>query len=81
MDRFISIKFENVIRRALSEIVPIIQSIDNPVEFLQSQVAENNNDSLNITSPGINIDFPFSDDGINAAISLLNSLKISKKTN
>ena len=80
VDRFVSIKFENIIRRVLSEIVPIIQSLDNTVEFLQPQIAENNN-SLNITSPGINIDFPFSDDGINAAISLLNSLKISKKTN
>ena len=37
--------------------------------------------NINISTSGINVDFPFNDQGINAAIALLNSLKISKKIN
>jgi len=84
-DRFISLKFENIIRKTLSEINPIVQTLDSIVHIDgDNYIPDIHNESLikvNISAPGINVDFPFNDQGINAAISLLNSLKISNKIN
>jgi len=87
VDRFISLKFENIIRKTLSEINPIVQTLDSFVEVNNERdnyISNNDSNSagnVNISTPGINVDFPFNDEGINAAIALLNSLKISNKIN
>ena len=84
VDRFVSLKFENVIRKTLSEINPIINTLDSFIDadlVTDSTIPKNNLVNVNVTAPGINIDFPFNDEGINAAIALLNSLKISNKIN
>tara|TARA_B100001996_G_scaffold145688_1_gene110961 strand:+ start:1457 stop:2092 length:636 start_codon:yes stop_codon:yes gene_type:complete len=84
VDRFISLKFENIIRKTLSEINPIVQTLDSIVDIDDNYIPDINDESLikvNIAAPGINVDFPFNDQGINGAISLLNSLKISNKIN
>ena len=77
-------KFENVIRKTLSEINPIINTLDSLIDsdlVTDSTIPKNNLVNVNVSAPGINIDFPFNDEGINAAITLLNSLKISNKIN
>ncbi|MBM01937.1 MAG: hypothetical protein CL762_04385 [Chloroflexi bacterium] len=84
VDRFISLKFENIIRKTISEINPIIQTVDSQVREGNDQISRNFNkssDKVNITASGINVDFPFNDEGINGAIALLNSLKISNRIN
>ena len=84
VDRFVSLKFENVIRKTLSEINPIINTLDSFIDadlVTDSTIPKNNLVNVNVSAPGINIDFPFNDEGINAAITLLNSLKISNKIN
>lgn len=84
VDRFVSLKFENVIRKTLSEINPIINTLDSLIDsdlVTDSTIPKNNLVNVNVSAPGINIDFPFNDEGINAAITLLNSLKISNKIN
>tara|TARA_B100001758_G_C18355664_1_gene582528 strand:+ start:224 stop:859 length:636 start_codon:yes stop_codon:yes gene_type:complete len=84
VDRFVSLKFENVIRKTLSEINPIINTLDSFIDadlVTDSTIQKNNLVNVNVSAPGINIDFPFNDEGINAAIALLNSLKISNKIN
>ena len=84
VDRFVSLKFENVIRKTLSEINPIINTLDSFIDadfVTDSTISRNNLVNVNVSAPGINIDFPFNDEGINAAITLLNSLKISNKIN
>ena len=82
--RLISLKFENIIRRTISEINPIIQTFDSELNLnsdLGSNKVNKTSDKVNISTSGINVDFPFNDEGINAAIALLNSLKISNKIN
>lgn len=84
VDRFISLKFENVIRKTLSEINPIINTLESFIDtdlVSDSNIAKKNLVKVNVSAPGINIDFPFNDEGLNAAITLLNSLKISNKIN
>ena len=84
VDRFISLKFENVIRKILSEINPIINTLESFIDtdlVSDSNIAKKNLVKVNVSAPGINIDFPFNDEGLNAAITLLNSLKISNKIN
>ena len=87
VDRFISLKFENVIRKTLFQVNPIVQTLDSFVEVNNetdnhiSNVDSGSLANINISTPGINVDFPFNDQGINAAIALLNSLKISNKIN
>tara|TARA_Y100000817_G_C16837666_1_gene536495 strand:+ start:287 stop:925 length:639 start_codon:yes stop_codon:yes gene_type:complete len=84
VDRLISLKFENIIRRTISEINPIIQTFDSELNLnsdLGSNKVNKTSDKVNISTSGINVDFPFNDEGINAAIALLNSLKISNKIN
>jgi len=84
VDRLISLKFENIIRRTISEINPIIQTFDSELNLNSdpgSNKVNKTSDKVNISTSGINVDFPFNDEGINAAIALLNSLKISNKIN
>ena len=84
VDRLISLKFENIIRRTISEINPIIQTFDSELNLnsdLGSNKVNKTSDKVDISTSGINVDFPFNDEGINAAIALLNSLKISNKIN
>ena len=85
VDRLISLKFENIIRRTISEINPIIQTFDSELNLKSDPPGSNKvnktSDKVNICTSGINVDFPFNDEGINAAIALLNSLKISNKIN
>ena len=84
VDRFVSLKFENVIRKTLSEINPIINTLESFIDtdlVSDSNIAKKNLVKVNVSAPGINIDFPFNDEGLNAAITLLNSLKISNKIN
>ncbi|MEC7920685.1 MAG: hypothetical protein VYA06_00825 [Chloroflexota bacterium] len=84
VDRLISLKFENIIRRTISEINPIIQTFDSELNLKSdpgSNKVNKTSDKVNISTSGINVDFPFNDEGINAAIALLNSLKISNKIN
>ena len=78
VDRFISLKYENSIRKILFEINPIAKS------FSQDTIhppAEPISETIKISSPGIKVEFKFNDEGLNAAISLLNSLKVSKTVN
>ncbi len=84
VDRLISLKFENIIRRTISEINPIIQTFDSELNLNSdpgSNKVNKTSGKVNISTSGINVDFPFNDEGINAAIALLNSLKISNKIN
>jgi len=84
VDRLISLKFENIIRRTISEINPIIQTFDSELNLNSdpgSNKVNKTSDKVNISTSRINVDFPFNDEGINAAIALLNSLKISNKIN
>jgi hypothetical protein len=78
VDRFISLKYENSIRKILFEINPIAKS------FLQDSIhspVDSVSETIKISSPGIKVEFKFDDEGLNAAISLLNSLKVSKSVN
>ena len=81
-DRSISIKYENLLRKILFEINPLVKSSfdlnsENNIEVDK----ELPNNILRIISPGINVEFQFNDEGLNAAINLLNSLKVSKIIN
>ena len=97
IDRFISLKYEKLIRRLLSEIDPIIQTMtdefvaENP-SVLSRVVPENESrpiliesrsfesvdpGAIRIISSGVDVLFQFNDEGINSAVSLLNSLKNS----
>ena len=78
VDRFISLKYENSLRKILFEINPIAKSIGQ--ETIQNHT-NTNDETIKITSPGINVEFEFTDEGLNAAINLLNSLKVSKIVN
>ena len=83
VDRSLSVKYENLLRKILFEINPLIKS------SLNFNIENNNNEVdkvvpknvLKISSPGINVEFQFNDEGLNAAINLLNSLKVSKIIN
>ena len=97
IDRFISLKHEKLIRRLLSEIDPIIQTItdefvtEDPIIPLQiipedetrsvliesSGIEPANPSVIRIISSGVDVLFQFNDEGINSAVSLLNSLKNS----
>ena len=81
-DRSISIKYENILRKILFEINPIVKSSLGS-NFYNSNRSnqELTKDILKISSPGINVEFQFNDEGLNAAINLLNSLKVSKIIN
>ena len=78
VDRFISLKYENSLRKILFEINPIAKS-----HTVQNTQIDTNtiNETIKISSPGINVEFKFDDEGLNAAINLLNSLKVSKIIN
>ena len=82
-DRSISIKYENLLRKILFEINPIVKSSldSNIYNSKRSNEEEVTKDILKISSPGINVEFQFNDEGLNAAINLLNSLKVSKIIN
>lgn len=78
VDRFISLKYENSIRKIIFEINPIAKSFGQEIKQVSSTPDV---ETIKIISPGINIEFKFDDEGLNAAINLLNSLKVSKITN
>ena len=82
-DRSISIKYENLLRKILFEINPIVKSSlgSNLYNSKSSNEEEVTKDILKISSPGINVEFEFNDEGLTAAINLLNSLKVSKIIN
>ena len=81
-DRSSSIKYENLLRKILFEINPIVKStLDLNIENNNEVDKEVNGNVLKISSPGISVEFQFNDEGLNAAINLLNSLKVSKIIN
>ena len=82
-DRSLSIKYENLLRKILFEINPIVKSsLDSNIFYPgKGNEEESTKDLLKISSPGINVEFQFNDEGLNAAINLLNSLKVSKIIN
>ena len=81
-DRSLSIKYENLLRKILFEINPIVKSsLDFNIENKNEVDKEVPSNVLKISSPGINVEFQFNDEGLNAAINLLNSLKVSKIIN
>ena len=81
-DRSSSIKYENLLRKILFEINPIVKSTLNfNIENNNQADKEVPSNVLKISSPGISVEFQFNDEGLNAAINLLNSLKVSKIIN
>ena len=81
-DRLLSIKYENLLRKILFEINPIVKSTLNfNIENNNQADKEVSSNVLKISSPGISVEFQFNDEGLNAAINLLNSLKVSKIIN
>ena len=81
-DRLLSIKYENLLRKILFEINPIVKStLDFNIENKNEVDKEVPDNVLKISSPGITVEFQFNDEGLNAAINLLNSLKVSKIIN
>ena len=81
-DRLLSIKYENLLRKILFEINPIVKStLDFNIENKNEVDKEVPGNVLKISSPGITVEFQFNDEGLNAAINLLNSLKVSKIIN
>ena len=81
-DRSSSIKYENLLRKILFEINPIVKStLDLNIENNNEVDKEVTGNVLKISSPGISVEFQFNDEGLNAAINLLNSLKVSKIIN
>ena len=81
-DRSLSIKYENLLRKILFEINPIVKStLDFNIENKNEVDKEVPGNVLKISSPGITVEFQFNDEGLNAAINLLNSLKVSKIIN
>ena len=81
-DRLLSIKYENLLRKILFEINPIVKStLDFNIENNNEVDKEVTGNVLKISSPGISVEFQFNDEGLNAAINLLNSLKVSKIIN
>ena len=81
-DRSSSIKYENLLRKILFEINPIVKStLDLNIENNNEVDKEVTGNVLKISSPGISVEFQFNDEGLNAAINLLNSLKVSKIVN
>jgi len=81
-DRSSSIKYENLLRKILFEINPIVKStLDFNIENKNEVDKEVPGNVLKILSPGISVEFQFNDEGLNAAINLLNSLKVSKIIN
>jgi len=81
-DRLLSIKYENLLRKILFEINPIVKStldFNNENNYQVDKEVPGN--ILKISSPGISVEFQFNDEGLNAAINLLNSLKVSKIIN
>ena len=82
VDRSLSIKYENILRKILFEINPIVKStLDSNTQDDKKINKEVSKNLLKITSPGINVEFQFNDEGLDAAINLLNSLKVSKILN
>ena len=82
VDRSSSIKYENLLRKILFEINPIVKStldFNNENNYQVDKEVPGN--ILKISSPGISVEFQFNDEGLNAAINLLNSLKVSKIIN
>ena len=81
-DRSLSIKYENLLRKILFEINPLVKSsLDFNIENNNEVDKEVPSNVLKISSPGITVEFQFNDEGLNAAINLLNSLKVSKIIN
>ena len=82
-DRSISIKYENLLRKILFEINPIVKSSldSNIYDSNKTNEVKPTKDMLKISSPGINVEFQFNDEGLNAAINLLSSLRVSKIIN
>ena len=81
-DRSSSIKYENLLRKILFEINPLVKSsLDFNIENNNEVDKEVTGNVLKISSPGISVEFQFNDEGLNAAINLLNSLKVSKIIN
>ena len=78
VDRFISLKYENSIRKILFEINPIAKAFN--VETNHNST-NSNDETIKISSPGINVEFKFNNEGLEAAINLLISLKVSKIAN
>ena len=78
VDRFISLKYENSIRKILFEINPIAKAFN--VETNHNST-NSNDETIKISSPGINVEFKFNNEGLEAAINLLISLKVSKISN
>ena len=78
VDRFISLKYENSIRKILFEINPIAKAFN--VETNHNSTISND-ETIKISSPGINVEFKFNNEGLEAAINLLISLKVSKIAN
>ena len=78
-DRSTSLKYENSIRKILFEINPIVKTA-SATENINLDT-NNSNNSIKISTPGINVEFKFDDEGLSAAINLLNSLKVSKTFN
>ena len=78
VDRFISLKYENSIRKILFEINPIAKAFN--VETKHNST-NSNDETIKISSPGINVEFKFNNEGLEAAINLLISLKVSKIAN
>ncbi len=77
-DRSVSLKYESSLRKILFEINPIIKTFPQTDENLHN---DNSNNSIQISTPGINVEFKFDDEGLTAAINLLNSLKVSRTFN
>ncbi len=82
-DRSLSIKYENLLRKILFEINPIVKSSldSNIYDSNKTNEVKPTKDMLKISSPGINVEFQFNDEGLNAAINLLSSLRVSKIIN
>ena len=78
VDRFISLKYENSIRKILFEINPIAKAFNVETNHNSTNSID---ETIKISSPGINVEFKFNNEGLEAAINLLLSLKVSKIVN
>ena len=78
VDRFISLKYENSIRKILFEINPIAKAFNVETNHNSTNSFD---ETIKISSPGINVEFKFNNEGLEAAINLLLSLKVSKIAN
>lgn len=90
VDRFTSVRHESLIRKLIQEVYLIINTsndlpassvaIDNELDInsIEQPVQKTQvHKKITILTKGVDISFQFSNEGINSAISLLNSLKLS----